>query len=188
MDLNYSVVYKLLLASSKIIYIGTKNGLVAYNPVSGEFNDFVDKTETGNISVLSRIKSMYEDSEGMIWIGSNDDGVAVLNPKTNSIKKYQAGNDEYPFCGNRINTFCEGENGVMWIGTENGLNKFDTVKDSVSIYALSESLLNNYIYGILSDKNGNLWFSTNGGLYRFTIVTGFFRALIYQFHSWCQYD
>ena len=168
---NFKRIYKLLLSSSKIIFIGTSEGLISYNPFNGEFNDFVDKTENSNVSILSNIKALYEDSNGMIWIGSADDGVAVLNPKTNNITKYKAGTEEYPFCGNRINTFLEGKNGVMWIGTENGLNKFDTVKDSVSVYSLSEVLLNNYIYGILSDENENLWFSTNGGIYKFNTLT-----------------
>ena len=167
----FNRVYKLLVSSSKIIYIGTNRGLITFNPFNSKFNNFIEIIENREISVVSSIKALYEDSNGLIWIGSADEGVAVLNPVTNDILKYKAGSNEYPFCGNRINTFCEGENGVMWIGTENGLNKFDTVKDSVSIYSLNESLLNNYIYGILSDKDGNLWFSTNGGLYKFNTST-----------------
>jgi len=167
----FNEVYKLLISSSKIIYIGTNKGLIIYKPFNGEFISFIDSTENQEISVLSSIKALYEDSNGLIWIGSSDEGVAVLDPKSNNIQKYKANSIEYPFCGNRINTFCEGANGVMWIGTENALNKYEPAKDSVSIYSLNESLLNNYIYGILADKNGNLWFSTNGGLYKFNTVT-----------------
>ncbi len=52
----------------------------------------------------------------------------------------------------------------LWIGTRNGLNKFDPKTETFTRYSEKDGLPNKIIYGVLGDNSGNLWFSTNNGL------------------------
>jgi ligand-binding sensor domain-containing protein len=63
------------------------------------------------------------------------------------------------------NCIFQDSQGIMWIGTEDGLNKYDGY--SFKVYKpLQEdpfSISSSRITAISEDKNGNLWIGTNGG-------------------------
>ncbi|MBK5720112.1 response regulator [Dysgonomonas sp. Marseille-P4677] len=67
---------------------------------------------------------------------------------------------------NTVYTIIQDSKGYIWIGTEDGLNRFDgysfrsfrnTPRDSTSI-------INNYIYALYEDINGQLWVGTETGI------------------------
>lgn len=68
-----------------------------------------------------------------------------------------------------VNCIFQDSRGYIWIGTQNGLNKFNGYKFEVFTYnpGDSNSIPNNWIYGITEDKEANLWIGTKGGLIRY---------------------
>ena len=67
---------------------------------------------------------------------------------------------------NRFHAICEDMSGFIWIGTENGLNRYD----GYNFYQFyhddndSLSLLSNYVRCLYADKDGTLWIGTNRGV------------------------
>ena len=59
----------------------------------------------------------------------------------------------------------------MWIGTADGLNKYDGVAFKVYKHNQKDttSLPNSCIVGIYEEKKNNLWVSTSNGIYWFEI-------------------
>ena len=57
--------------------------------------------------------------------------------------------------------------GVVWIGTQVGLNRFDEKTGTFKRYFEKDGLPNNSPICILEDDDGLLWISTNNGLTRF---------------------
>jgi ligand-binding sensor domain-containing protein len=75
----------------------------------------------------------------------------VISPKTHSLN------------GNSIGALFEDREGTLWIGTNNGLSKYDRGSDSFINYptkASEGSLSNKYILTICDDYLGNLWIGT----------------------------
>jgi ligand-binding sensor domain-containing protein/signal transduction histidine kinase len=64
-----------------------------------------------------------------------------------------------------INCIFQDQQGFMWIGTDDGLNKYDGYE--FTIYRNDpkdkSSLSNSFIWSIVEDKKGNLWIGTQGG-------------------------
>ncbi len=56
--------------------------------------------------------------------------------------------------------------GYLWLGTEEGLVRFDGVRFTVFDKRNTAGLLNDYIHALLLDSQGNLWIGTDGGLSR----------------------
>lgn len=54
--------------------------------------------------------------------------------------------------------------GALWIGTQDGINKFQGKKFEIFTKNDSYDISSEYVNTICKDKNGNLWFGTNNGL------------------------
>lgn len=68
-----------------------------------------------------------------------------------------------------INCFLKDSSGYLWIGTFNGLNKFDGYNFKIykhDIYDTS-SVINNNINNLLQDKHGNIWIGTMNGMMKY---------------------
>ncbi|HWR33485.1 MAG TPA: two-component regulator propeller domain-containing protein, partial [Chitinophagaceae bacterium] len=67
---------------------------------------------------------------------------------------------------NIVNCITQDSTGFIWIGTADGLNRYDG--KYFKIYRFdplhNNSLPNNYVAGIAVDKNGLIWVGTNDGL------------------------
>lgn len=73
---------------------------------------------------------------------------------------------------NWINALYEDSKGNIWIGTANGLSKYDgtTFKN----YTTADGLLGNDIYAIVEDVKGNIWVGTGSGANIFFNNTWYF--------------
>jgi len=87
-----------------------------------------------------------------------------------------------------VNCMFQDSKGFIWIGTQNGLNKFNGY--SFEIYTLNptdtNTISNNWIYSIHEDHEGNLWIGTKGGLNKFIRNEKKFQRLYYK--TGFQYD
>ncbi|SMG07288.1 ligand-binding sensor domain-containing protein [Marivirga sericea] len=66
---------------------------------------------------------------------------------------------------NIVESIYQGSNGFLWLGTQDGLDRFDGQNFVSYNYKIddSTSLSNNYIKDIVEDTEGNLWIGTYGG-------------------------
>ena len=67
---------------------------------------------------------------------------------------------------NRFHAICEDMTGFIWIGTENGLNRYDGYNFHQFYHDDNDSLslLSNYVRCLYADKDGTLWIGTNRGV------------------------
>ena len=75
-------------------------------------------------------------------------------------------NEENGLSDNHVNCVLKDKQGLVWIGTEDGLNLLDG--SSIKVFKHKEadttSITNNYIKDIKEDDNGNIWIATSLGL------------------------
>lgn len=78
---------------------------------------------------------------------------------------------------NEVNCIAQDKEGFIWIGTSDGLNRFDGYRVKNFFYnpASENSLVNNCIYQIVPDEKGRLWIATREGISIYNKQTGVFR-------------
>lgn len=71
------------------------------------------------------------------------------------------------------------QNGFLWFGTKDGLNRFDgyTFKQYFQDIGSGNGLTSNYITCLYVDQNNQLWVGTDRGLYRFDAEREFFQQI-----------
>lgn len=76
-----------------------------------------------------------------------------------------------------VNSVCQDKYGFIWIGTENGLSRYDgyTFVNYMSIEGDSTSLTSSEISALLTDSQGNFWIGCNYGMASYDYATGKFK-------------
>lgn len=79
-----------------------------------------------------------------------------------------------------INSIVQDSNGFIWIGTENGLNKYDGYRFTHYFSDVNEqnSLFSNEILTLLVDSEGVLWVGTFQGLFKYNEVYDNFENIL----------
>lgn len=140
--------------SKGIIWIGTKsNGISRYNPVTGKFlNMPFNGPSAQNILPDKRVISFCEDSDGDMWIGTWNGGLLKYNSETGQGKTYNLAAN--------INVIIKSSNGIVWVGTNDGLFEYDPAADSFKRQDFS--IVNDQIPSIIEDRNHQfLWILHN---------------------------
>ncbi|HSM63759.1 MAG TPA: two-component regulator propeller domain-containing protein, partial [Gillisia sp.] len=120
----------------------------------------------------NRLNSLYLDSFGDLWIGTDLGGLDKFIPESETFQHYfdrKTGLDI-------ILCMHEDKSGRFWVGTYNGgLHLFNRETGEREIFTEKDGLSHNSIKGILEDESGNLWISTERGLSKFNYEKRSFR-------------
>lgn len=153
------------------LWIGTKNGFVnCYDPVLDKFTHWQIKS---NITKENPITTIYIDSKDSIWIGTYRSGIYKINPTTGQTTHWDHNADDpTTLSNNYISSIVEDGSGDIWIGTFNGLNKFNPnistteFKHYVKSKNTKNCLTDNLIWAITQSKidKNVLWLGTANGL------------------------
>lgn len=119
-------IHSILEYSPELLFIGSDDGLTIFNPVTNE--SFLYDNYGENEKSLSDkfIYPMLKDKEGGVWIGTYYNGVNYLPPYCGQFNGYSESSDIPYFNSRIISRFCEGENGNIWIASDDsGLSCFN---------------------------------------------------------------
>ena len=143
--------YAIFRDSRQNIWVATTEGINRYRR---ETDDFLRVKR-----MESYVMDIAEDSCGRLWFASQVDGIWRLDNATGKWRNYKGDNSH-----SVVNSICMGENGRIWVASDDGLLLYDARRDLFDRVELSE---NTSILGIVED-NGSLWITTNDGLFRYS--------------------
>jgi signal transduction histidine kinase/ligand-binding sensor domain-containing protein/DNA-binding response OmpR family regulator len=152
-----------------VYFAGTHFGLCRLKEGSENFEYYqVDENNPKSISD-NWLYRLYEDEDGIIWVGTSKGGLNRFDPEKESFKVYLHDvNDRTSLPGNTVKCILErkkkGAKKYLWLGTENGLSRFDKEAETFETYFPEDGLFSNVVHGMLEDQYGRLWISTNAGI------------------------
>lgn len=150
--------------------IGTYEGLVRFDGV--EFNTI--RRARGNDYKFSSVRTILEDSQGNIWIGSNDEGVHKILPD-GTAKVYTTKNG---LPNNSVRALCEDKVGNIWIGTAAGVvyltPKGHLITPQFQAGTVSKGIIAVAFY---CDTAGRVWLITSNENGLFLFSDGLFHTL-----------
>ena len=131
------------------IWVGTYSGLYVYDGIQFEEADIDDRIKT--------VMALKVDSQGRLWIGTNESGVCCYDPKTMSSVFYSTENG---LEADSIRSIGEDSFGNIYIGTVLSVAKIDT-QGNISTYSDIEEIY--YTQSFCSIDDGAMVGVTNAG-------------------------
>jgi ligand-binding sensor domain-containing protein/signal transduction histidine kinase len=167
-----TLIMSMLLESDSILNIGTFNtGYFRYNIRKKNYRQYVTIPGDGTSVSENSIEIIYQDLDGNIWIGTNNQGMNIFDPETESFTRILV--DETNERSKRVRSIIQDGQSRFWFGTRNGLyTKSGAGNDKIVQYAhtghLVSKLNNNSIYDIYIDTSGIMWLGTYAGGVNYT--------------------
>jgi signal transduction histidine kinase/ligand-binding sensor domain-containing protein/DNA-binding response OmpR family regulator len=150
-----------IIEDGQFLWIATEDGgLNRFDKTTRKF--FHYKSGDGTISG-NNVHALLKDRNGHLWIGTFDGGVNVMNPKNSAFRYYNTRNTPL-FKNDIIFCFLEDAEGLIYIGTTDGLVIYHPKEDEFS--EIDHPVLKaRFIYNLTMDKQNNIWIATrNDGL------------------------
>lgn len=116
----------------------------------------------------NEIHYVFEESPGIVWIGTWGKGLYRYNRNTGRSANFQVEPWNPNSLGNNdVNHIYKDRSGVLWIGTQDGLNILDPADNLFKRYQNNPGDINslnfNFITSFSEDLQGNIWIGTYGG-------------------------
>lgn len=169
------------------IWIGTEDaGVVIIKVKAGQAINEVENIHDAlsvNITVddglaSNQISVLYEDREGLVWIGTRDAGITRYRPSEgNRDNETELAAGSFKSFGmdqglsyNKVNSIFQDREGNVWIGTEVGIDQY--VGEKFLVYDDALGIPSNVIWSVFEDSRSQIWLGTNDGLSKFSWDAG----------------
>ncbi|MFL9484881.1 two-component regulator propeller domain-containing protein [Chitinophagaceae bacterium LWZ2-11] len=149
-----------------IFWLAVGHTIIRYNPATKQTLPLPDVLLNNPYFNKSTIYSLKLDSAQNVWIGTEREGLIVLDNKANKCINYSSETKPVPITNDMVRAIGF-KGGNAWIGTRNGLfiinGKGEVMKHlSVDKYDPS-SLSGNSVLCFMNDNAGSLWVGTFAG-------------------------
>ena len=182
---------------NKVVFLDNENnlwigywgfGLARLNPSTGKYSSWLNNEDDPYSLSYDDVWALHKDRKGRMWIGTDGGGLNLFEERNgerfyhwtadSSSSDNLSSRSIYSICEASVKNYSEDKT-VLWIGTNNGLNKF-VIKNSenknafppdieIKYFTIKDGLADNSVKSVIEDENGNLWLGTSSGISFFDI-------------------
>ena len=163
-ELDKGNIRKVTIDTNDNVWLGTRKGLYRYNPKTKMITSLNKKIESviKNFDSNFIVFSIYEDTNNTIWIGTDGYGLLSYSPSNDKINWHGEGKEIRKMS---INSITQTYDGSFWLGTDNGLIRYNNDSDEYRVFDRSDGLLNNNVNrNSFYNEQNTLYFGTIGGI------------------------
>lgn len=173
-DLGVEVAVRTLHKTGDELWVGTGSGLFKYTISTDTFEKY---TSTSHALSHNTIRTIYQDDQSNLWVGTYD-GLNVLWKDETNFREVDLHRNEKTGPDNLLVLDIQPSANQLWVGTEIGLYSVDLT--SRSAFLIKANFSNDVIKCIYEDENSNLWLGTDFGLNIYNPQT---NTLDIKFHN-----
>jgi len=181
-DFSRTKVHSILLDKVGNLWIGLFQKGVFLSPNhTNKFKYWGSKSFNNNLIGSNCVMSLYKDRSGILWVGTDHDGIYSINAANNSLHFELKGSSTSVL--STVMSIVEENDNTLWLGSFlDGLLKFDKRSGNYTRFSnTSREFANdpssNRVISIIKDNKNRLWVGTNGaGVQLFDIASSRFTA------------
>ena len=168
--LQNNFIISVIKAGSNLLALGYHRGSI-------DIFNTITKKVIKHISIIDAVDKKFElsanclfmDRANNLWVGTWGGGVYMLNNEYKIVANYMhSATDNNSINSDFINCIMQDKEGALWFGTDEGLNKLNSLSRNFIQYRHNlkdqTTISHNEINDIFEDKSGRLWIGSAGGL------------------------
>lgn len=160
-------VTNILKDNEGFMWIGTVDGLSRFDGVN--FVNFTDKNKIYSNLYNDYITKLFIDRSGQLWVGTRLGGLLKYNKEMRAFETFIFQDDIMSgISGRTISDIAEDVDGMLWLGTNDGLDVLDVKTKMIQHYALGEIGKQQSIIAILQNFNGEMYVFTDADLFKYS--------------------
>lgn len=158
-----------LLAAGNVLWVGTFNGGLNKIDIDAEESEFYKHSELDSDSIgADGVTSLLLTAEGQLIVGTFGGGLSIFRENTNDFETLtNTPGDGTSLSNNNVIALFQDSLGLIWIGTERGLNRFDPATRTFDRYYVDSSnpnsISSDMVWTFYEDSDQQLWLGTSGG-------------------------
>ncbi|CAC9975467.1 hybrid sensor histidine kinase/response regulator transcription factor [Flavobacterium panici] len=155
-SINSNLIYTVYVDTQNRLWAGTDEGLCLYNRNLDTFEN-IDLRKPSQKETVISVRSIIEDNNGNIFLGTFNNGLLKLNVKSRKITSLKL--DTPNAVNYLIHCLVKDKNGTIYLGTNSGLKVVDLLKNEVKKVKITQNneLLSGTIISMFFDSKQNLW-------------------------------
>ena len=131
------------------LWITASGGVTILDPQLERFSPL-------QLDLPGRVLTLFQDSQGLIWLGTLNGQLLRIDPTTQRINRYPLTTDEAPGSPNSVWDIIEDRAGELWLAASSALVKFDPESERVTRYEPPDNP--GEIRALYEDEAGQIWF------------------------------
>jgi len=156
----------------------------------GSFTSFLSDPANEHTLINNKVRSIYEDSRGVFWVGTSGDGLHTMDRATGKFIRHRFDpahpeklsrprllTDEWHNYNDQVTFIQEDLTGHIWIGSMwTGINRYDPATNIMKHYENNAGFEDHSGWAAYRSHDGALWISTQeNNLYRIDMIPGVIR-------------
>lgn len=157
-------------------------GMFVFDPATKNYRQVWQGGKPGDLNA-NDVYCIFEDKAGNIWVGTNGNGINVLNNDYSVVRRFtpqpKAAIDNFLPINGYIRDIKEDSQGNIWIATHGGgIATYFPGSGKFNVYNTENSkLVNDIVEALLIDSTDGIWAATfGGGLVHYNQKNGQFRT------------
>lgn len=154
-------VWSIMQDSKNNIWFGTNSGITIYDPKASKNKEFTVYNGK-DLTIPTQVRFLKEDNDQTVWVGTYDNSVYSYSLKT---RKFIVNPDIYnnlPPKSLRITAMDIDRKGFIWLGTLDGLLRYNPKTGDVKTYTQGDGLFGNDISAIFVDRKNTKYIGSRG--------------------------
>ena len=166
-----------------VIWVGTGYPWFKVNPESGglnrleadgSFTRFVHDPKDQHSLINNKVRSIFEDSRGVFWVGTSGDGLHTMDRKTGRFQRHQYDpakpeklsrpprkKEDWFNYNDQVTFITEDRLGFVWIGSMwTGLNRYDPTTNTIKHFEANNGFPGSSGWMAYQSRDGVMWLTT----------------------------
>lgn len=159
-------VYSIVEDRQQQLWVGTAEGLERIDASRQNYSVYTHDPNDPKSIAANDVGSIFEDSAGIIWIGTTSGGLNRYEPASNSFTRFTL-KEGLP--SNDVFGIVEDDQRNLWLATDRGLARFAIADETVRTYNVTDGVPNNPFDNktLFKNRQGEMYFGGQNGFVRF---------------------
>jgi signal transduction histidine kinase/ligand-binding sensor domain-containing protein/ActR/RegA family two-component response regulator len=144
-----------------LFWLATQTGLYEFDPLTKQILRHAEYDATWDKGLSDNaLRDVYVDREGVLWIGSNDAGVNIYDPRRSLFAHYRHNQDDPSSLSlGAINQLTVVNGDRLWAAVGTTLDRIETRTGQITHFSVPEGA--GGITAVYEDQSGEVWMGTS---------------------------